>query len=71
MNNQPNFENLSMDDIDLNIDIGSLLFFLNNDSNDIYDSDIYTETSISDSDPDSEYLPDSEDSANFSSSNED
>ena len=66
MNNQPNFEYLSMDGIDLNIEICSLLFFLNNDS-----YDYMSETSISESDPDSEYLPDSDDSANFSSSNED
>ncbi len=66
MNNQPNFEYLSMDGIDLNIEIGSLLFFLNNDSN-----DYMSLSSISENDPDSDYEPDSEDSANFSSGNED
>ena len=64
MNIQPNFYFLSMDDIDLilNLNLSSLLLF---------DSDDYmsesTETLV---DPDSDYEPDSDDSGNFSSSDE-
>ena len=62
MNIQPNFYYLSMDDIDLNLNLGSLLSFLNND----YD-DYMSESTETFSDPDSDYEPDSDDSGNYSS----
>jgi hypothetical protein len=58
------FPFLSMDDIDMNIDINldSLLIFLNNDYNDyMEDSDNYSY-----SDPDPDYIPDMDDSDNYS-----
>jgi len=59
MNIQPNFYYLSMDDIDLNLNLSSLLLF---------ESDGYmSESTESFSDPDSDYEPDSDDSGNFSS----
>jgi hypothetical protein len=62
MNIQPNFYYLSMDDIDLNLNLSSLLLF---------ESDDYmSESTETFSDPDSDYEPDSDDSGNFSSSDE-
>jgi hypothetical protein len=66
MNIQPDFYNLSMDDIDLNINLDGLLLFLNNDYN-----DYMSESTETYSDPDSDYEPDSDDSDNFSSSDSD
>ncbi len=62
MNIQPQFYYLSMDDIDLNLNLSSLLLFESDD----YMSES-TETLL---DPDSDYEPDSDDSGNFSSSDE-
>ena len=62
MNIQPNFYFLSMDDIDLNLNLSSLLLF---------DSDDYmSESTETLEDPDSDYTLDSNDSGNFSSSDE-
>jgi hypothetical protein len=61
MNIQPNFYYLSMDDIDLNLDLNlsSLLLF---------ESDDYmSESTETLEDPDSDYEPDSDDSGNYSS----
>jgi hypothetical protein len=59
MNIQPNFYYLSMDDIDLNLNLSSLLLF---------ESDDYmSESTETFSDPDSDYEPDSDDSGNYSS----
>ena len=61
MNIQPNFYYLSMDDIDMNLDLNlsSLLLF---------ESDDYmSESTETFSDPDSDYEPDSDDSGNYSS----
>ena len=55
-----------MDDIDLNINLDSLLLFLNNDYN-----DYMSESTETFEDPDSDYIPDSDDSGNFSSSDDD
>lgn len=62
MNIQPIFYFLSMDDIDLNLNLSSLLLFESDD----YMSES-TETLV---DPDSDYEPDSNDSDNFSSSDD-
>ena len=62
MNIQPIFYYLSMDDIDLNLDLNlsSLLLF---------ESDDYmSESTETLEDPDSDYEPDSDDSGNYSSS---
>jgi hypothetical protein len=59
MNIQSMFYYLSMDDIDLNINLGSLLLFESNN--------YMSESTESFSDPDSDYEPDSDDSGNFSS----
>ncbi len=61
MNIQPNFYYLSMDDIDLNLNLGSLLSFLNNDYN-----DYMSESTETYDDPATYYIPDSDDSGNFS-----
>ena len=59
MNIQPNFYYLSMDDIDLNLNLSSLLLF---------ESDDYmSESTETLEDPDSTYESDSDDSGNFSS----
>ena len=59
MNIQPNFYYLSMDDIDLNLNLSSLLLF---------ESDGYmSESTETLEDPDSDYEADSDDSGNFSS----
>ena len=62
------FPYLSMDDIDMNIDINldTLLMFLNNHIND-YNDNMDETDNYSYSDPDSDYIPDMDDSANFSS----
>jgi hypothetical protein len=62
------FPYLSMDDIDMNIDINldTLLMFLNNHIND-YNDNMDETDNYSYSDPDSDYQPDTDDSANFSS----
>ena len=58
MNIQPNFYYLSMDDIDLNLNLSSLLLF---------ESDDYmSESTETYEDPDTDYIPDSDDSGNFS-----
>ena len=66
MNIQPNFYFLSMDDIDLNLNLDSLLSFFNNDYN-----DYMSESTETFDDPDPDYIPDSDDSGNFSSSDDD
>jgi hypothetical protein len=62
------FPFLSMDDIDMNININldSLLIFFNNDYN-----DYMSESTETLEDPDPDYIVDSEDSGNFSSSDDD
>jgi hypothetical protein len=57
------FPFLSMDDIDMNININldSLLMFLNN-----YDNDYMSESTETMEDPDPDYIPDMDDSDNYS-----
>ena len=65
------FPYLSMDDIDMNIDINldTLLMFLNNHIND-YNDNMDETDNYSYSDPDSDYIPDMDDSDNYSDDNE-
>ncbi len=65
MKTQSNLYYLSMDDINLNLNLGSLLSFFNNDYN-----DYMSESTETYGDPDTDYIPDSDDSGNFSSSDD-